>query len=99
MEQVGFDKALPALIAGKRVARMGWNGKGLWIYHIPASTYPAQTEAARRNLGAFVPYGAYLAIKSADGTVVPWVASQSDILGKDWVILDETEASTSALAA
>jgi hypothetical protein len=35
-----------------------------------------------------VPYGAYIAIKAADGVVNPWVPSQADMHANDWYILD-----------
>jgi hypothetical protein len=84
---MSFGTALKLLKAGERLARQGWNGKGMWIYHVPAASYPAQTQAAKDNIGPLVPYGAYLAMKTAAGEVVPWLASQTDILADDWVLL------------
>lgn len=83
-----FGQALTQLKAGERLARAGWNGKGMFIYHVPAASYPAQTGAAKSHFGddAMVPYTGYLAIKSVNDTVTPWVASQTDILANDWVI-------------
>lgn len=89
MKLVGFDQALLALEDAKRVARIGWNGKGMFVYLVPANSYPAQTRVAKLVFGAFVPYGAYLAMKTATGEVVPWLASQTDILAKDWVIFQD----------
>lgn len=83
---MNFSEALIALKVGYRLQRAGWNGKGMFIYHVPANSYPAQTAAAREHFGDMVPYGAYLAMKTADGTVVPWLASQTDILAADWQI-------------
>jgi len=83
---LSFGHALVALQEGRKVARSGWNGKGMFIYHVPANEYAAQTEAARSVFGDKVPYGAYLAMKTAQGNVVPWLASQTDILANDWVV-------------
>lgn len=74
---------------GTRLARQGWNGKGMFIYYVPGGSYPAQTEAARYAFGEMVPYGPYLAMKTAQGNVVPWLASQTDILADDWMILQD----------
>lgn len=84
-----FSDALHFLRDGERVARTGWNGKGMFIYLVPANSYPAQTGAAKAHFGenAMVPYGAYLAMKTAQGNVVPWLASQTDILATDWEML------------
>lgn len=85
-----FGTALTYLRDGKRVARRGWNGKGMFIYLVPAASYPAQRGAAKRWAGedAMIPYGEYLAMKTVDGTVVPWLASQTDVLAGDWESLD-----------
>lgn len=84
----GFGVALDLLEDGHAVAREGWNGKGMFIYRVPADSYPAQTGVAKAYFGegALVPYGAYLAMKTADGTVVPWLSSQTDTLAKDWMV-------------
>lgn len=81
-----FGYAIEAAKKGHKIARMGWNGKGMFLYYVPANSYPAQTEAAKSHFGAEVPYGAYLAMKTAQGNVVPWLASQTDVLAEDWVI-------------
>ncbi len=89
LDALNFGHALIALQAGKRVARAGWNGKGMFLYYVPANTYKAQTEAARLHFGEDVPYGAYIAMKTAQDNVVPWLASQTDVLASDWVELPD----------
>ncbi|MES5883182.1 MW1434 family type I TA system toxin [Bacillus cereus group sp. MG21] len=74
----------------RRIARKGWNGKGMYLYHVPANEYPPTTPMAKKEFGGKnVPYGAYIAMKTAQGNVVPWLASQTDLLADDWVILRE----------
>lgn len=83
-----FGQAVRLLKQGRRVTRSGWNGKGMFVYYVPAASYPAQRNTAGTMIGMFpddmVPYRDYLAMKTAQGDVVPWVASQSDILADDW---------------
>jgi hypothetical protein len=88
---MNFGAALDLITAGHRVARQGWNGKGMFIYLVPAASYPAQRGAAKRWLGegAMVPYDAYIAMKTAQDRVVPWLASQNDILAADWLSIEE----------
>jgi hypothetical protein len=85
-----FGTALLALKDGKRVARAGWNGKGMFVYLVLANAYPAQTGAAKAHFGegALVPYNAYLALKGADNTVSTWAPSGSDALAEDWLIVE-----------
>ena len=84
-----FGDAIDALENGERVARAGWNGKGMFLYYVPEGAYPARTEVAKKEWGenALVPYQAYIAMKTVQGTVVPWLASQTDMLAKDWEVL------------
>lgn len=85
---LSFGQALEALEAGRAVARDGWNGKGMFLYLVPPGNYPARTGVAKAYWGeeSLVPYGAYIAMKTAQGNVVPWLASQTDVLAKDWAI-------------
>ena len=85
-----FGLALEAMKRGERVARVGWNGKGLFVYHVPANSYPVQTGAAKAHFGegALVPYNAYMAIKNVNDTVSTWVPSVNDCLATDWHIVD-----------
>jgi hypothetical protein len=85
-----FGLALEALKRGSRVARAGWNGKGMFAYLVPANSYPAQTGAAKAFFGegGMVPYNAYLALKGADDTVSTWAPSGSDALAEDWLIVE-----------
>lgn len=84
-----IGSALTLMLAGHKVSRAGWNGKGMFLYHVPANAYPAQTGAAKGHFGedALVPYQAYIAMKTADDTVVPWLCSQSDLLATDWGVV------------
>ena len=85
--EINFGQILESLKEGKRVARQGWNGKGMFLYHVPANSYPAQTESAINEFGEMVPYGAYIAMKTAHGNVVPWLPSQTDMLAEDWEVI------------
>lgn len=85
-----FGLAIEAMKQGKRVARAGWNGQGMFVYLVPAASYPAQTGVAKQFFGegALVPYRAYMALKTAQGDVATWAPSGSDALADDWMILD-----------
>ncbi len=49
-----FGYALDMLKCGKKVARRGWNGKGMFVYYVPENSYPARTEIAKKNLGIWL---------------------------------------------
>lgn len=88
-DALSFGHAIEALKAGKKVARAGWNGKGMFLYHVDANAYPAQTDIAKAHWGADakVPYRAYIAMKTVDNDVQVWTASQTDVLANDWQIV------------
>lgn len=87
-EAENFGWAIAQLKDGRKVTRTGWNGKGMYVYYVPAASYPAQRNERGTMIGQFpddmVPYRDYIATKTAQNDVVPWVASQSDILADDW---------------
>ena len=83
-----FGDAIHQMKLGDKVARKGWNGKGMFLYYVHENSYPAQTEAARKHFGDMVPYRDYIAMKTVNNEVVPWVASQTDMLAEDWEIVE-----------
>lgn len=87
--RMNFGHALEMLKLGHKVARAGWNGKGMFVYLVPEAAYPAQTGAAKATFGeeAFVPYNAYLAIYGVDKKISTWVPSISDVLAEDWSVI------------
>ena len=90
VQTVSFSRALEALKEGKRVTRQGWNGKGMWLFLVPGSTFTVQEGrplAKYLTVGEQVQYGAHIDMKTASGNVVPWLASQTDMLAEDWEIL------------
>ena len=84
-DRFDFGEAVRRLRIGHPVSRAGWNGKGMFLYYVPENTYDAQTKVAQQHFGKSVPYRGYIAMKTAQGDVVPWVASQSDVLADDWI--------------
>ena len=93
-----FGMAIEAMKQGKKVARAGWNGKGMWLC-IPLVEGPREvpstviwgkpnTKYAVEN-GGSVKVMPYITMKAADGSIViGWLASQTDMLSDDWVIVD-----------
>jgi len=80
-----FSKALNMCKAGKSIRRTGWNGKDQYVYYVKAGKYsPASKIAQVAFRGQDVPYRDYLAMKTVQNDVVPWIASQSDLLCDDW---------------
>ena len=77
MESHDFGWALQELKNGRRVQREGWNGKGMFLFYVPTWTY---TDGKQDNY----PNLPFIAMKTATNQVVPWLASQTDMLAEDW---------------
>ena len=87
-DQFDFGSAIYLLKMGKRVMRAGWNGKCMFVYYVPAASYPADRNSKSTMAGEFVgdmvPYREYLALKTAQNDVSTWAPSVSDALAEDW---------------
>lgn len=89
----GFGEALRNVIAGKKIARNGWNGKGMFVVYqkaypdgIPCNKQTA--EAWGMNEGDLFKCEPYLQIKNVNGSHSMWVPSINDIFAQDWVIVE-----------
>ena len=71
---LGFGPALNFVKNGKKVARSGWNGKGMYI------ALQTPTELSKMTLP-------YIYMYTADEHLVPWLASQTDLLSNYWQIV------------
>ena len=90
-----FGLAIEALKLGKKVAREGWNGKGMFLYltqgsKVPYSKLKKETQKALINYpDTVVSINAHIDMFAADGSVViGWLASQTDMLSEDWYIVN-----------
>lgn len=88
---MNFGDALEALKTGNRVTRAGWNGRDMFLYLVPGSTFfvtrPPLTTLYPE--GTQVDYRPHIDMKTAQEDLVPWVASQTDLLAEDWEIVEE----------
>lgn len=87
---MNFGNAIEALKEGKRVARAGWNGKGMFLFLVPGSNFIVNREPLLSIMGegAQITYRPHIEMKDAEGKVVPWLASQTDMLAEDWQIVE-----------
>ncbi|MGL5733754.1 MAG: DUF2829 domain-containing protein [Beijerinckiaceae bacterium] len=84
-----FSKALELIKEGQRVQREGWNGKGMFIFLVNGSNFIVNREPLLSIMGegTIVTYCPHIDMKTADNKVVPWLASQTDIMANDWQVL------------
>ena len=88
-----FGDAVEILKKGARVAREGWNGKGMWLMMVhpdddaavpPRPTYAVAGIVDDTTNGCLP----WIGMKTADNKFVPWLASQTDVLAEDWQIVE-----------
>jgi hypothetical protein len=88
----GFDFgiAIYHLKRGARVARDGWNGKNMFLYLVPGSTFVVNRAPLLGIYpeGTAIRYHAHIDMKTAGGDCVPWLASQTDMLAEDWRLVE-----------
>jgi hypothetical protein len=86
---MNFGQAIEHLKDGRKVARSGWNGKEMFLFLVPGSTFKVNRAPLLGiyEEGTEVEYHAHIDMKTAQGYVVPWLASQSDMLSDDWVLV------------
>ena len=89
MKNMTFEAALEMLKNGFLVAREGWNGKGMYL--ALQKGYPDGIPINRNTAKAIgIPEGTvcrfepYIMMRTAKGSFVPWLASQTDLLASDW---------------
>ncbi len=91
---MSFGVAIETLKLGYRVARVGWNGKGMWLVMVSGPDDPepnvagymmAWDDGVSIGVDRLLPW---IGMKTADGGFVPWLASQTDILANDWCRVD-----------
>ena len=78
---MGIGDAVARLWGGGRVRRAGWNGKGMWLAlaeYGAGHWYDGDADKATHTLDPFV------VMRTAGGTYVPWLCSQTDLLADDW---------------
>lgn len=97
-----FGNAIEKVKEGKKVARMGWNGKGMFIFDLFHSVLKLTEDTAFQEerydcseLDGVIEIGLdetyklenFVLLKTAVGACIPWKASQSDMLANDWLVI------------
>ncbi|MAG24647.1 hypothetical protein CMI47_03785 [Candidatus Pacearchaeota archaeon] len=84
-----FSQALTQLKAGERLQRAGWNGKGMFLYLVRGSEFTVNRAPLLGIYpeGKVINYLPHIDMRTADGSCVPWLASQTDLLANDWACL------------
>jgi hypothetical protein len=95
-----FGYAIEAARQGHKIARLGWNGKGMFVVYMPPMHLPpfnSQEPGKKVNdrtakfIGEEAPLDCqpYFAMYNAQKQWIPgWLASQSDMLSDDWFIVE-----------
>lgn len=80
-----FGYALRYLERGLKVTRKGWNGKDQYLVYVDPYVNEQFELVEKKPLGTFYPY---IAIKTNYNAIVPWLASQTDMLADDWMFVE-----------
>lgn len=80
-----FSDAVRYLKRGLKVSRTGWNGKEMYLFLSPAVGCQMYKQYTGKEINDLQPF---IVMKTTDGTLVPWVASQTDVLTEDWFFVE-----------
>lgn len=80
-----FGQATELLKSGLKLSRKGWNGKGMFLFLVSGGAWDFECDIHGVDGLHTLPF---ICMKTADGKLVPWLASQSDILAEDWVLAE-----------
>lgn len=87
---MNFGLAIEAAKQGKKIARKGWNGKGMYVFladNVEFHTDADISEFKGATDGVYV--ADMLVLRTAQGNMQPgWLASQADMLADDWYIVE-----------
>lgn len=84
-DNMTFGIAIEALKKGKKVARRGWNGKGMYLFKSPKIGCQIYSRFTGKDINDMQEF---IIMKTVDDTLVPWLASQTDMLAEDWIIIE-----------
>ena len=94
-QNLDFGSALRLLKLGNKVARLGWNGKGMFLLYVPGSVdvqvYKGTPYAHKEivNNEGKVTINPHIDMKTATGEMQPgWLANQTDMLAEDWQVIN-----------
>lgn len=94
-ECMTFGDAIKALKHGKKVARQGWNGKGMYLWLMPETSVKAEwckephlKTLAEQNGGSIDALGTIRMLTADKKILTGWLASQTDMLSEDWIIVE-----------
>ncbi len=80
-----FGKAIEEMRVCKKVQREGWNGKGMFLFMVDGNAWDFTTDVGGVDDLETEPF---ICMKTAGGSLIPWLASQADILADDWSVIE-----------
>lgn len=89
---MNFSEALIEIKQGKKVTRIGWNGADMFVFLVPGSSFTVDRPPLLGiyPAGTKIDYLPHIDMKTVPGPIVPWLASQTDLLANDWMVVAES---------
>jgi len=79
---MNFGQLIEELKSGNKCCRAGWNGKGMFLFLITDWSFTTDVDGVED-----IPAEPFICMKTAGNDLIPWLASQSDVLANDWEVL------------
>lgn len=86
---MSFGSAIDLLKMGYKLTRKDWGTNERFIYYVPASSYYPGSSVGEELVtdDGKVTYDEYISMRTEQGTIIPWLANQADILSNDWIVV------------
>ena len=86
---MNFGEAVNNVKNGHKIAREGWNGKGMFVIYVPEENIDL-TEQQEKMFGASnIILNEHFLIKNVNNTLSTWVPSINDCLSEDWYVIED----------
>ena len=86
---MNFGEAVNNIKNGHKIAREGWNGKGMFVIYVPEENIDL-TEQQEKMFGASnIILNEHFLIKNVNNTLSTWVPSINDCLAEDWYVIED----------
>lgn len=86
---MNFGEAVNNVKNGHKIAREGWNGKGMFVIYVPEENIDLPEQQEKMFGASNIILNEHFLIKNVNNTLLTWVPSINDCLAEDWYVIED----------
>lgn len=86
---MNFGEAVNNVKNGHKIAREGWNGKGMFVIYVPEENIDLTKQQEKMFGASNIILNEHFLIKNVNNTLSTWVPSINDCLAEDWYVIED----------